>query len=90
LMLLFALAGTYVALVDSMEGALAAELLPEPLRGTGYGMLGLVKGVGNLISSFTVGVLWSFFSPAAGFLYAAIMALAGGILLYRLPGRSNG
>jgi MFS family permease len=90
LVVLFVLAGIYIALVDSMEGAFAAELLPESLRGTGYGMLGLVKGVGNFISSFTVGILWSTFSPTAGFIYAALMAIAGGILLYRVPGRSDG
>ena len=89
LVVLFILAGIYIALVDAMEGAFAAELLPEPVRGTGYGMLGLVKGIGNFVSSFTVGVLWSTFSPTAGFLYAAIMAMAGGILLYRVPGRSD-
>jgi MFS family permease len=85
---LFVLAGVYIALVDSMEGALAAELLPESVRGTGYGMLGLVKGIGHFVSSFAVGILWSAFSPTAGFLYAALMALLGGILLYRVPSRS--
>lgn len=90
LALLFALAGICIALVDSMERTLAAELLPEPLRGTGRRMLGLVKGIGNLVSSLTVGALWSAFSPAAGFLYAALMALTGGILLYRVPRRPDG
>jgi MFS family permease len=87
---LFILAGVYIALVDSMEGALAAELLPESVRGTGYGMLGLVKGIGHFVSSFAVGILWSAFSPTAGFLYAALMALLGAVLLYRVRVRTDG
>lgn len=83
LVLLFSMAGIYMALIDSMERALAGDLLPDDLRGTGYGVLATVNAVGDFVSSFVVGLLWSAFSPAAGFLYAAFLALAGGMVLWQ-------
>ena len=79
----FILAGIYVAMVDTAEGALAAELLPSDVRGTGYGVLAAVNGVGDLVSGLMIGRLWTLLSPAVGFGYAAATALAGLILLGR-------
>lgn len=81
LAVLFALAGLYIAIVDSMERALAADLLPLDRRGTGYGALATVNSFGDLISSIIVGFLWSRVSYAAGFWYAAILTVAGAIAL---------
>jgi len=82
MVILFSLAGIYIALVDSMERALAGDLLPKNLRGTGYGVLSMVNGVGDFISSFVVGLLWAKVSPAAGFVYAGALTLLGGIILF--------
>ena len=81
LAVLFALAGLYIAIVDSMERALAADLLPLDRRGTGYGALATVNSFGDLTSSIVVGLLWSRVSYAAGFWYAAILTIAGAIAL---------
>jgi len=85
LVVLFALAGTYVAVVDSMQRALAADLLPLERRGTGYGALATVNSLGDLASSIAVGLLWTHVSIASGFWYAAVLTLAGAIALWRLP-----
>jgi len=77
----FVLAGLYVALVDAMEGALAADLLPADVRGTGYGVLAAVNGIGDLVSGVVVGTLWTLAGPAAGFVYAAVLTLAGAVSL---------
>ncbi|MHB1566322.1 MAG: MFS transporter [Acidiferrobacter sp.] len=79
---LFALGGLYIAIVDTMEGALAAELLPEQLRTTGYGVLGTVNGVGDLVSSLVVGLLWARVSVASGLIYAAALTGVGAGLLF--------
>jgi MFS family permease len=89
LIALFALAGIYVAIVDSMERALAADLLPLERRGTGYGALATVNSVGDLVSSVIVGVLWTHVSAAAGLLYAAVLTLAGAIALWSVPNTSR-
>jgi len=88
LILLFALAGLYIAVVDSMERALAADLLPLERRGTGYGALATVNSFGDLTSSIVVGLLWTHVSVASGFWYAAVLTLAGAIALWMVPRRS--
>ncbi len=85
LVVLFALAGVYIAIVDSMQRALAADLLPLERRGTGYGALATVNSVGDLVSSIVVGELWTHVSAAAGFSYAAVLTLVGAIALWWAP-----
>jgi MFS family permease len=83
--LLFVLSGISIAAVDSLEGALAADLVAdESLRGTAYGVLGTVNGLGDLVSSAAVGFLWWGIGPVAGFAYASVMMLVGAGLLYRV------
>jgi MFS family permease/HEAT repeat protein len=84
LTLLFAAAGVFIAVEDALEGAIAAELLPAETRGLGYGVLGSVNGVGDLFSSVIVGVLWAQVSVTAGLVYAAVLSLAGAVLILRV------
>lgn len=77
----FVLAGVYIGIVDSMERALAADLLPIRQRGTGYGLLATVNSFGDLLSSIVVGFLWSRVSYTAGLGYAAVLTLIGTVLL---------
>jgi len=78
---LFGLAGLYVAIQDTLEKSVAAELLPKEVRATGYGVLATVNGIGDFFSSMIVGFLWTAVSPAAGFIYAAALTAMGGLLL---------
>lgn len=71
LVVAFLLAGTGIGLAETAESALVARLLPDHLRGSGFGLLGGVQSFGDFASSAAVGVLWSAVSPTAGFLYAA-------------------
>lgn len=81
LVVLFVLAGVYIAIVDTVERATAADLLPSNRRGTGFGALALVNSFGDLISSLVVGLLWSHVSYAAGFWYGAVLTLLGALAL---------
>jgi MFS family permease len=80
--LFFLLAGIAIAITDALERTVAADLLPESLRGTGYGTLATVNGIGDFASSAIVGYLWSAISPLFGFGYGALMAVLGGFLLF--------
>jgi len=82
--LLFALGGTFIAAEDALESALAADLLPEVVRGTGYGVLATVNGLGDFLSSIVVGALWTAINPAAGFAYATVLFVVGAIVIYRV------
>lgn len=80
--LLFVLAGAYIAASDALEGAVTGELADEKQKGTGYGILYAVNGVGDLASSTIVSALWSLFGFFYGFLFAAIVAGAGAVMLF--------
>jgi MFS family permease len=81
---LFLLAGFFTAITDTMEGTAAADLLPSESRGTGFGVLQTVNGIGDFASSAVVGVLWALISPQIAFTYAAVLSAAGAIILLYL------
>lgn len=83
LVVLFGLAGIHVGVQQSLEKSLASELLPSEMRGSGFGVLATVNGVGDLVSSIVVGALWSAVGNTAGFAYAGIFAIGGAILIHR-------
>jgi MFS family permease len=68
---LFCLAGSGIGLAETAESTLVAQLLPDRLRGSGFGLLGGVQSAGDLLSSAVVGVLYAAVSPTVGFAYAA-------------------
>jgi MFS family permease len=83
LALLFALAGVSIACEDALRGALTADLVPDrAVRGTAYGVMGTVSGLGDFVSSAGVGALWFAFGPVPGFAAAAALMLCGAVLLY--------
>ena len=58
--------GFSIAVADALEGAMTADLVSDPLRGTAYGVLGAINGVGDLVASVVVGILWTALSPVVG------------------------
>jgi len=83
LAVLFGLAGVHGAFQQALEKSLAADLLPREVRGSGFGVLATVNGIGDLVSSVAVGALWSGVGPAAGFLYAGVFTVVGAVLVGR-------
>jgi len=81
LILLFALSGVYTAIIESSQPALASTLIAEDQHGTGFGLMSAVDGVGDFLSSVTMGVLWTAVSPNAGFVAAAVLACFSALLL---------
>lgn len=81
LAVLFALGGAHIGVVETAQGSYAADLLPAEVQGTGFGTLAAINGVGDTIASITVGWLWTALSPAAGFGFGAVFAVAGLLLL---------
>ncbi|MFI5758228.1 MFS transporter [Streptomyces sp. NPDC051569] len=71
LLIFFALAGAGIGCAETAESALVAQLLPDRLRGSGFGLLGAVQAVGDVVATVVVGALYTAVSPTAGFLYAA-------------------
>src|SRR5437763_6746718 len=63
LMVAFLLAGSGIGLAETAESVLVARLLPDHLRGSGFGILGGVQSFGDFASSAAVGVIWTAASP---------------------------
>jgi len=87
--LIFILSGISAASYTALEKAYAADLLPSHLRGTGYGVLQTVDGIGDFVSSFMVGFLWSALSPSVGFIYATVLSFGSAMLLYTLRNKKT-
>ena len=86
LLLFFVAAGAAMGLAETAESALVARLLPNELRGSGFGLLGAVQSLGDFVSSAAVGLVWTLVSPTAAFLVAAVwMALSFGATLAVRP-----
>jgi hypothetical protein len=51
-------------------------MLPDRLRGNGFGVLGLVQSLGDLGATLVVGILWAAVSPTIAFGYAAVWMIA--------------
>jgi MFS family permease len=79
--LLFGLAGLFFAWEDTMEGVIVGDYVGNEVAGTAYGVLGVVNGLGDFVSSVAVGLLWTLIGPGAGFIYAGAVGLAGTIMM---------
>ena len=54
----FGFSGLYMGAWETVENTTAATLLPAKVRGAGFGVLATVNGIGDVVSSATVGLLW--------------------------------
>ena len=70
-----------IGIEETIESVLCARLAPQHLRGTAYGALAATNGVGDLISSSLVGLLWTALGPGIGFGIAALACAIGTLLL---------
>ncbi|HUX74438.1 MAG TPA: MFS transporter [Steroidobacteraceae bacterium] len=83
LALIFAIGGIYVAIEETLEDSLCAELIPVSQQGMAFGTLATVNGVGDFASSVIVGILWTTVGTAAAFGYSAVLFVAGGFMVWR-------
>jgi MFS family permease len=78
--IIFGVSGLYMGIWETVESSAAAETLPKHVRGFGFGALATVNGVGDFISSTTVGLLWAH-SPQTAMGYVVVTSLAGAALI---------
>ena len=80
----FGVSGLYMGVWETVESSAAAIVLPREFRGSGFGLLATVQGIGDFLSSATVGLLWSIHPQwAMGFVIAT--ALIGAAIILRTP-----
>lgn len=71
------LSGVYIAIEETLEKAVAAELLPRELRSLGFGILACGNAVGDMASSIYVGYLLEAGHFTAAFGIAAAVGAVG-------------
>ncbi len=89
LALIFILGGTHVALDETLEDSLCAELAAADHHGMAFGAMAAVNGLGDFFSSIIVGALWTAFGPSAAFAYSATLALSGAVLIAQIGAKKN-
>jgi MFS family permease len=84
---LFMVYGLYYGLTEGAERALIADLTPEGLRGTAFGLYNAALGIGALLASVLFGVIWTKVSPDAAFFVGGGLAIVAAGLLVLVPAR---
>ena len=87
LMAVIVLSGSYIAVEETLEKAVAAEMLPRELRSLGFGLLACANAVGDMASSLYVGYLREAGHPAWAFGMAAGVGVLGVVWLFVTPQR---
>jgi MFS family permease len=87
LAVVFIVSGIFAAAQDTLEGAIPPDLTEPDKRGTVYGTMGAVNGVGDLIASALTGTLWTAVSPVLAFGVAAILMTLGAVSVWWTPMR---
>ena len=79
--------GLHMGLTQGVLSALVAHAAPQRLRGTAFGLFGLVSGAAALVASILAGVLWDRIGPEATFMagagFAGLALLAFGAIPHR-------
>lgn len=77
LVLAIVLSGIYIAIEETLEKAVAAEMLPRAQRSLGLGVLASANAIGDMVSSVGVGLLLAAGFQRMAFLLAATFGAAG-------------
>jgi MFS family permease len=75
----------FYMLASVTQGAITVELVPQELLGTWFGVLGLFRGVTNIISPTLGGFLWKAFSPAYVLFFLVLTQLIKLPILASIP-----
>jgi MFS family permease len=86
---LYAGYGLYYGAFQGASSALIADLVPQHLRGTAYGIFNGALGVAAFPASLIAGILWDWYGPAAPFLFGSGVSLLAIIGLFVLPREST-
>ncbi len=80
--LLMAAYGVFYGLTEGVMKAFIADLSPEEMKGTAFGVYHATDGISRLLASIVFGVLWQLFGAATAFLFGAGLAVVAAFLLW--------
>lgn len=80
--LLMAAYGVFYGLTEGVMKAYVADLSPQEMKGTAFGVYHATDGISRLLASVIFGVLWQLYGAAAAFLFGAGLAMIAAFLLW--------
>ena len=75
----------FFMLAGVTQGAIEAELVPQEILGSWYGVLGLFRGIVNIASPVICGLIWDAVGPAYVFYFLIATQAAGLAMLLSMP-----
>jgi MFS family permease len=81
--------GLHMGFTQGLLSALVADAVPADLRGTAFGVFGLVSGLAMLAASIIAGALWDSAGSQSTFLAGAALAAISLVGLVAVAGRIN-
>ncbi|MBV8194415.1 MAG: MFS transporter [Candidatus Dormibacteraeota bacterium] len=79
--------GTSQPLVSATESSAVGGIVDDEHQGTAFGIMAGINGLGDLVSSVVVGIIWTFVGAPVALGYGATLAVAGALLLFVLSRR---
>ncbi len=89
IVILFLLYGLVFGITEAVERAFVADLVPEKIRATSYGVFNFVIGVSLFPASLITGLLWQKFSAEVALLTGAILAFIACLILSGLKEKNT-
>jgi MFS family permease len=80
----------FIMLASVTQGAISVELVPQELLGSWFGMLGLFRGLANVISPALGGLLWKTLGPAYVLYFLVLTQLVKLPILASMPSSKTG
>ncbi len=87
--ILYAGYGLYYGAFQGAANAFVADLAPEHLRGTAFGIFSGAVGIIALPASLLAGLLWQWYGPAAPFVMGAALALLATVGIFCIPSTTS-
>ncbi len=83
----FLVAGLGMAVQEALASTVTAEMVSEDTLAMRIGAPGIVNGTARFVSSTVVGLLWAVVSPVLSFGLAALLMVAGTVVLRRVQAK---
>ena len=89
--LLFGVYGLFYGVTEAVKKALVADLVPQELRGSAYGIHTFTSNLAKLPASLILGAVWQVWGAIPAFSIGAVLAVAAaGLLSFLDPGAGRG
>jgi MFS family permease len=80
-----ALWGLQMGITQGLLGAIVADIAPDRLRGTAFGLYDFANGIGTLLASSAAGFMWMTGGPYLTFGFSACVATVAALMLLVRP-----